>query len=413
MKRIKHLLVVAALVATTLFITPTSTYANMGVCTPGNFKSYMTMGALWSGSAQYQYLANNTYDRGDGLLVTNDGFIAVAMGPYYGSLGDKFYVTFSNGQVTPVVKVDEKAHFMAGCHGMSSQDGSVLEGILSGNPSAAFDAARYHGNIGMAYAEFAGNSNITSIVRVDGYVPPAPAPQPAPQPEPQPEPQVAPPQPIVEETVVYVEPVQEVIEAAPPVIEEPVEEKDRLMIIYIPEEEHENLLFVDTEFSGSERELIQVAMINFKKLNDAENLYFFSNSLNIYKDTKVTVGFENYTNIKQGFLGNYGLKPEEFIKKLHMFVDTNNLNNCNTLLIGHGLRQDHELLLKEGCNLMFVDKYDTFESAKAILEINTGLSLDALAASAGYFTASQHDAYQDAFALIPIFSQLKITEHLQ
>ena len=407
MKKIIKTSVVAALIATTLFFTQKPVLANMGVCTSGHFKSYMTMGALWEGSAQYQYLINNTYDRGDGLLVTSDGFIAVARGPYCGELGDKFYVTFDNGQVTPVVKVDEKAHFMPGCEGMSSQDGSVIEGILSGNPSEAFDAARYHGNIGMAYTEFAGNSSITSIVRVDGYIPPTP------QPTPQPEPQVAPPQPIVEEVVVYVEPVQEVIETAPPVIEEPIEEKDRLMIIYIPEEEHENLLFVDTEFSGSERELIQVAMINFKKLNDAENLYFFSNSLNIYKDTKVTVGFENYTNIKQGFLGNHGLKPEEFVKRLHMFVDANNLNDCNTLLIGHGLKQDHELLLKEGCNLMFVDKYDTFESAKAILEINTGLSLEALAVSAGYFIASQHDAYQDAFALIPIFSQLKITEHLQ
>lgn len=358
--------------------------ASMSLCTSGSFKSYMPMSALSKRSAQYQYLQNYTYDRGDGLLVTKDGYIAVAMGPYYGKMGDKFKVTFANGQTTKVVKVDEKAHFVSGCHGMSSRDGSILEAILSGNPSKAYSAAKYHGNVGRAYKEFAAEHAITSILKVGGST--------------------------TNTSGSTTKPVTK-----KPITSPQVKKKEaiQLMIIYIPEEKHDSLLFVDTEFSGPERELIQAALIHFQRLNKEEPLYYFSSSLNIYKDTKVTVGFENYTNIKQGFLGNYGLKSEDFAARLKQFVSENKLNSCNTLLIGHGLPQDHELLLKEGCNLMLVDTYDTFQEAKRILEIKTGLSLESLAATSGYFTSMQHDAYQDAYALVPIFSHLKTSEFLQ
>lgn len=375
MKNILKYVIPLVLVMT--FFSWTKVEASMSLCTAGSFKSYMPMGALSKRSAQYQYLQNYTYDRGDGLLVTNDGYIAVAMGPYYGKMGDKFQVTFANGQTTKVVKVDEKAHFVSGCHGMSSRDGSILEAILSGNPSKAYSAAKYHGNVGHAYKEFAAEHAISSISKVGGSTT----------------------KPVIKK----------------PITSPQVKKKEaiQLMIIYIPEEKHDSLLFVDTEFSGSERELIQASLIHFQRLKKQEPLYYFSSSLNIYKDTKVTVGFENYTNIKQGFLGNYGLKPEDFAARLNQFVIDNKLNSCNTLLIGHGLPQDHELLLKEGCNLMLVDTYDTFQEAKRILEIKTGLSLESLSATSGYFTSTQHDAYQDAYALIPIFSHLKISEFLQ
>lgn len=362
------------LIMATFFFSPV--HASMAICGTGSFKSFMPMGALSTNSTQYRYLQQNTYDRGDGLLVTNDGYISVAMGPYYGVTGDKFIVTFSNGQQTKVVKVDEKAHFISGCHGMSSRDGSVLEAILSGNPSEAYSAARYHGNVGRAYSEFAGTSSITSIVKVSGSAAP-------------------------------------VVSHTPAAIVEEEEEESQIMIIYIPNEDHENLLFVDTEFSGRGRDLVQVALINFKKELSQPNLYYLSTSLNLYKDIKVTESFENYTNIKQGFLGNNGVKPKEFIERLNSFIGAEGLDSCNTLLIGHGVKQDHELLIKEGCNLLFVDTYDTFSKAKSILEIESGLSLEALSVQSGYFPTSNHDAYQDAYALISIFSHLTTAELLK
>lgn len=376
------ILIVAVIFAATLF--SSDVHASMGICGGGSFKSYMPMGALSKSSGQYKYLINNTKDRGDGLLVTSDGYIAVAMGPYYGKMGDKFVVTFSNGQKTKVVKVDEKAHFKPGCEGMASRDGSVLEGILSGKNSSTYRKAKFHGNIGKAYTEFAGTSSITSITKVGGSA---------------------------------ANPVTKTKTKKPtkrPSVPQPKEEvKTKLMIIYIPNEEHENLLFVDTEFSGPTREVVQAALINFRKLKEKENLYFLSGSLNLYKDVKVTTGFENYTNIKQGFLGNHGVDPKDFVDIVNNFIESYNLNTCDTLIISHGQHQDVELLLDEGCHLIFVDKYDTFEQAKAVLEISSGLSLEALALSAGYFTASNHDAYQDAFTLIPIFSHLKIVEKLK
>ena len=62
--------------------------------------------------------------------------------------------------------------------------------------------------------------------------------------------------------------------------------------------------------------------------------------------------------------------------------------------------------------MVLTNNYDTFNQAKRILEIDSGLSLDSLAIKAGFFPSSIHDAYQDAFALIPIFSHLKLTEYL-
>ena len=383
--------IVAVIFAATLFLSDAD--ASMGICGGGSFKSYMTIGALSKRSGQYKYLVNNTKDRGDGLLVTSDGYIAVAMGPYYGKMGDKFIVTFSNGQKTKVVKVDQKAHFKPGCEGMASRDGSVLEGILSGRDSSAYRKAKLHGNIGKAYKEFAGTSSITSIIKVGGSA--------------------ANP---VTKTKTETKTKTKKPTKRPSVPQQKEEVKTKLMIIYIPNEEHENLLFVDTEFSGPTREVVQAALINFKKLKDRENrenLYFLSGSLNLYKNIKVTTGFENYTNIKQGFLGNHGVDPEDFVDTVNNFIESYNLNTCNTLIISHGQHQDVELLLEEGCNLLFVDRYDTFQQAKIVLEISSGLSLEALASSAGYFPSSNHDAYQDAFALIPIFSHLKTVENLK
>lgn len=384
------------LVVSILTILTFPTNVNAAYCGGGSFKSWMTKGALSKSSAQYKYLTNHTTARADGLLVTDDGYIAVAMGPYFGKLGDKYHVTFSNGQTTKVVHVDTKAHYKPGCERIASRDGSVIEVILSGKSSSAFTAAKKWGNAGKAYTEFAGTSTITSIVRADGKpfnstssttTPTTPTPTPTPTPT----------------TTKPAAPTT----AAKPTIKE---EKQQLMILYIPEDEHKKLLFLDTEFSGDQRSLVQAALLVMEAIEDAPRHFYLTASFNAYSNIPVSAGFEAYTNIKQGFLGNHGVTPLEMEKLLAEFIDQHDLNTCETLAIGHGLRQDLEILGRAKCNLLEVDKYDTFVMAKRLLERESQVGLSDLVMESGIFYGGVHDAYMDAFFLIPAFSHLKLLE---
>ena len=105
---------------------------DVGVCAANSTKTYMDYRAVTlTTSAQYRYMRNYmTVDGNTGLLYDKDGFIGVALGSYYGWIGDRFYFTLSNGQVIPVVKIDAKsdAHVSGGCAHLN--DGSVIEFVI-------------------------------------------------------------------------------------------------------------------------------------------------------------------------------------------------------------------------------------------------------------------------------------------
>ena len=73
------------------------------------------------------------YLEGMPIVVDEDGFIGVALGSYYGIIGDRFYVTLDSGVVLPLVKVEEKADgdTDGGCYHYS--DGSVIEFVIDKN----------------------------------------------------------------------------------------------------------------------------------------------------------------------------------------------------------------------------------------------------------------------------------------
>lgn len=104
---------------------------DVGVCSTSSVKTYEDYRAITSPSSkQYWFIRENMSVDPSGLLVDKDGFFGVALGSYYGEIGDRFYFTLDTGIVLPVVKVDEKAdqHVVNGCsHG---SDGSVLEFVI-------------------------------------------------------------------------------------------------------------------------------------------------------------------------------------------------------------------------------------------------------------------------------------------
>lgn len=103
------------------------------VCSNSTAKTYMDYRATTVvSSAQYQFIHNNlVVDKNTGFLYDKDGFIAVALGSYYGEIGDRYYVTLDTGVVIPVVKAEAKASEdtdYSGCY--QKYDMSVIEFVI-------------------------------------------------------------------------------------------------------------------------------------------------------------------------------------------------------------------------------------------------------------------------------------------
>jgi len=98
------------------------------VCHYGVNKTYMDYRALNTSSAQYKLLMTMTIR--EGLFYTFDGYIAVALGSYFGPLGSKYSITLSSGVVLDVIKAEEKAdrHTNDGCE--QKWDKSVIEFVI-------------------------------------------------------------------------------------------------------------------------------------------------------------------------------------------------------------------------------------------------------------------------------------------
>lgn len=109
---------------------------DIGACALGNTKSYMDYRAVTDpSSVQYWFIQENMeVDEKTGFLLDKDGFIGVALGSYYGKIGDRFYFTLDSGVVLPLIKIDEKADRdtdASGCY--HTGDGSVIEFVIDRN----------------------------------------------------------------------------------------------------------------------------------------------------------------------------------------------------------------------------------------------------------------------------------------
>lgn len=102
-------------------------------CSQSSVKTYMDyrMTTVKS-SPQYIYLNEKcTVDQDTGFLYDEDGFIAVALGSFYGDIGDRFYFTLDSGVVLPLVKAESKADKDTDDFGCSHlTDNSVIEFVI-------------------------------------------------------------------------------------------------------------------------------------------------------------------------------------------------------------------------------------------------------------------------------------------
>ncbi|MDO4701079.1 hypothetical protein EII25_00995 [Erysipelotrichaceae bacterium OH741_COT-311] len=106
--------------------------SQVDMCSTSSTKSYMSYKSITSrGSRQYKYIQEYmTVDEETGLLYDEDGFIGVALGSAFGSIGTRYYFTLDTGKILPVVKVEEKSDndTEGGCYHLS--DNSVIELVI-------------------------------------------------------------------------------------------------------------------------------------------------------------------------------------------------------------------------------------------------------------------------------------------
>ena len=132
------------------------------VCAENTTKTYMDYRATTAtDSRQYWFIKDElTVDEETGFLYDKDGFIAVALGSFYGEIGDRYYFTLESGIVLPLVKAEEKADQdtdYSGCYHTS--DGSVIEFVIDRNL-----ANNYFGYYNNGYV-LQGNYNNYSLFR--------------------------------------------------------------------------------------------------------------------------------------------------------------------------------------------------------------------------------------------------------
>lgn len=109
------------------------------ICSTNSTKTYMDYRATSDASSiQYRFIRNKlTVDR-SGFLYDQDGFIGVALGSYYGNIGDRYYVTLDTGIVLPLVKCEAKADgdVYNGCY--HKQDNSVIEFVIDSDLASEY-----------------------------------------------------------------------------------------------------------------------------------------------------------------------------------------------------------------------------------------------------------------------------------
>ena len=191
------------------------------------------------------------------------------------------------------------------------------------------------------------------------------------------------------------------------------------MIIKAYNENHLYLLFIDLEFFNAKNaefqnvnHLVQFAGLLFKRIDD--ETYQLMRSCNEYVADTVCYPFAEYTSITNNFLAENGVPLADMVASVKEdFLADVNLDE--TLLISHGLKNDRIILCDAGISLLTsegrpIDGYCTFTNGRKILHRNEHLTLNDIAEDAGYYLHNAHNAYNDVWAEVAVFTYLKKIE---
>lgn len=103
------------------------------VLSDSSAKTYMNYkGITDKTSPQWDYIFNRKLVTVDdqGYLVTEDGYIGVALGSYFGDIGEKYIFELSSGKFLKLVKIEAKDDRHTDKSGFMANDGSVIEFVV-------------------------------------------------------------------------------------------------------------------------------------------------------------------------------------------------------------------------------------------------------------------------------------------
>ena len=188
------------------------------------------------------------------------------------------------------------------------------------------------------------------------------------------------------------------------------------MIIKCYNETHPYLVFLDIEFNN--KTLVQFAGLLFARIDD-DGTYQLVRSCNQYVTTRVCYPFVEYTSITNNFLETNGITLGDL--KEVIFEDfLGNIDLKDILIISHGLKNDRLILLENGINLTHlddhrrpIDGYCTFTNGKRILKREKHLTAADIAEECGYYLHHAHNAYNDVWSEVAIFTFLRKIEQQQ
>lgn len=130
-----------------------------------NKMTYMDYRAITDTSSRQYKLQQDPYCvvNEQGFLMYRDNWYVVAMGSYWGEIGDKFIVRLKNGKLFSVIIGDRKASVDRKHYAQT--DGSVIEFLIdSTHYEMQNKNVQYHGLINTIYPDF--DSKIISITKM-------------------------------------------------------------------------------------------------------------------------------------------------------------------------------------------------------------------------------------------------------
>lgn len=118
-------------------------------------------------SKAYQFLnSSDVQINSEGYLIYQDEYYCVALGHYFGDIGDKFLITLDSGFQFKVIIGDMKSHLHTDELRYAHQNGHIVEFIIDSNhPYMQSINIKYHGLINVADSKFQGS--IINIERIE------------------------------------------------------------------------------------------------------------------------------------------------------------------------------------------------------------------------------------------------------
>ena len=173
------------------------------------------------------------------------------------------------------------------------------------------------------------------------------------------------------------------------------------MIYYMRGMDKPYIMAIDIEYDKNK--IIQLGSVTLK--NIGENLYQPCRSLNVYIKTPDVCQFvQDYTNITQEFLDEYGETKEEAKLKWEQYI--NDFTFDDVLIVSHGIYQDSLLMKENGFSIDCYEHWCTYNHSKWVLDRDHNLSLSDVLMDSGLLPVNQHNAYADAVSTLNVLSFL-------